>query len=99
GFGYYVNNKDKLEAVHVDFGSGAVEPSLDTISEDGDYAQFTRPVFTYLNVKHATEKAQVLDYAIYLMGNINKFAGETGFAPIPDAEVEESIEYLNGLRN
>ncbi|MBO1910794.1 substrate-binding domain-containing protein, partial [Microvirga sp. 3-52] len=28
GFGYYVNNKDKLEAVHVDFGSGAVEPSL-----------------------------------------------------------------------
>ena len=66
GFGYYVNNTDKLEAVHVDFGNGAVEPSLDTIAEDGDYADFTRPVFTYLNVDHATEKPQVLDYAIYV---------------------------------
>ena len=99
GFGYYVNNTDKLQAVHVDFGNGAVEPSLDTISEDGDYADFTRPVFTYLNVKNATDKPQVLDYAIYMMNNINKFAGETGFAPIPETEVKESIEYLNGLKN
>lgn len=53
GFGYYVNNKEKLGAVQVDFGSGAVEPSLDTIAEDGDYADFTRPVFTYLNVNLA----------------------------------------------
>lgn len=98
GFGYYVNNTDKLEAVHVDFGDGAVEPSLDTIAEDGDYADFTRPVFTYLNVNHATDKPQVLDYAIYVMNNINTFAGETGFAPIPEAEVNESIEYLNGLK-
>ena len=65
GFGYYVNNKDKLQAVNVDFGNGPVEPSLDTIAEDGDYADFTRPVFTYLNVNNAKEKPQVLDYAIY----------------------------------
>lgn len=98
GFGYYVNNKDKLGAVHVDFGNGAVEPSLDTISEDGDYADFTRPVFTYLNVNQAKEKPQVLDYAIYMVNHINDFAGDTGFAPIPDAEIEESIDFLNGLK-
>ena len=99
GFGYYVNNTDKLEAVHVDFGNGAVEPSLDTIAEDGDYADFTRPVFTYLNVNAATEKPQVLDFAIYLVNHINDFAGETGFAPIPDAEIEENDTFLNGLKN
>lgn len=99
GFGYYVNNKDKLGAVHVDFGNGAVEPSLDTISEDGDYADFTRPVFTYLNVNLATEKSQVLDYALYMVNHINDFAGETGFAPIPDTEIAESIDFLNGLKN
>lgn len=98
GFGYYVNNQDKLQAVSVDFGNGAVEPSLDTIAEDGDYAQFTRPVFTYLNVDNAKEKPQVLDYAIYVMNNVNHFAGETGFAPIPDAEVEESVSFLEGLK-
>lgn len=98
GFGYYVNNQDKLQAVSVDFGEGPVEPSLDTIAEDGDYAPFTRPVFTYLNVDHAKEKPQVLDYAIYAMNNINKFAGETGFAPIPDAEVQEYVDFLEGLQ-
>lgn len=98
GFGYYVNNKDKMEAVHVDFGNGAVEPSLDTIAEDGDYADFTRPVFTYLNVNNAKDKPQVLDYAIYAMNNVNTFAGETGFAPIPEAEAKANVDFLNGLK-
>ncbi len=98
GFGYYVNNTDKLQAIHVDFGDGPVEPSLDTIAEDGDYADFTRPVFTYLNVDLAKEKPHVLDYALYVMNNVNEVAGEVGFAPIPDEEVQESIDFLEGLK-
>lgn len=98
GFGYYVNNQDKLQAVSVDFGNGAVEPSLDTIAEDGDYADFTRPVFTYLNVNNAKEKPQVLDYAEYVLNNINTFAGETGFAPIPEDEIQENLDYIEGLK-
>lgn len=97
GFGYYVNNLDKMQAVNVDFGNGPVEPALNTISEDGAYADFTRPVFTYLNVDHAKEKPQVLDYAIYMLNNINKFAGETGFAPIPEGEINENSTYLESL--
>lgn len=97
GYGYYVSNDDKLKAVNVDFGNGPVEPGLDTIAEDGAYADFTRPVFTYLNVNHAKEKPQVLDFAIYTMNNINKFAGETGFAPIPEAEIKENVTFLEGL--
>lgn len=98
GFGYYVNNQDKLQAVSVDFGNGAVEPSLDTIAEDGDYADFTRPVFTYLNVNNAKEKPQVLDYAEYVLNNINTFAGETGFAPIPEDEIQENLDFVEGLK-
>lgn len=98
GFGYYVNNQDKLQAVSVDFGNGPVEPALNTIAEDGDYANFTRPVFTYLNVDHAKAKPQVLDFSIYALNNINKFAGETGFAPIPEAEVKENVDFLEGLK-
>src|SRR5699024_6717851 len=98
GYGYYVNNHDKLQAVHVDFGDGGVEPTLDTIAEDGDYAAFTRPVFTYLNVDQAKAKPEVLDFSIYALNNINTFAGETGFAPIPEEEVEENLDFLNGLK-
>lgn len=98
GFGYYVNNQDKLQAVHVDFGDGPVEPSLDTIAEDGDYAPFTRPVFTYLNVNNAKEKVEVLDYAIFVLNNMNEFAGETGFAPIPENEVKDNLDFLYDLQ-
>src|SRR5699024_12010429 len=98
GYGYYAKNQDTLKAVNVDFGEGAVEPSLDTIAEEGDYAPFTRPVFTYLNVNHAEEKAQVLDYAIYVMEEARTFAGDAGFAPIPDEEADALVEELEALR-
>ncbi|WP_121614440.1 PstS family phosphate ABC transporter substrate-binding protein [Mesobacillus foraminis] len=98
GYGYYANNKDKLTAVNVDFGNGPVEPSLDTIKEDGDYAPFTRPVFTYLNVNHAKDKPEVLDYAIYTMENAQSVAKETGFAPLADEDTKGTLEELNGLK-
>lgn len=98
GYGYYANNKNSLQAVHVDFGKGVVEPSLETIAEDGPYAPFTRPVFTYLNVNHAREKPQVLDFALYALNHLNKFAGETGFAPLPDEEIEANINLLKELK-
>lgn len=98
GYGYYDSNKDKLSAVKVDFGKGPVEPSLDTIKEDGDYAPFTRPVFTYLNVNMAKEKPQVLDYAIYTMEHAKDVAAETGFAPLSDEDIKASLDTLNGLK-
>lgn len=98
GFGYYVNNTDQLKAVAIDFGEGGVEPSLDTIAEDGPYAPFTRPVFTYLNVNAAKEKPEVIDFALYLVQNMNTFAGETGFAPLPFSEVEEYEQFLKDLQ-
>ncbi|MFD1064654.1 PstS family phosphate ABC transporter substrate-binding protein [Oceanobacillus locisalsi] len=97
GFGYYQSNQDAINAVSIDFGEGAVEPSLDTIAEDGPYADYTRPVFTYLNVNQAQEKPEVLDYAKYVIENINNVAGETGFAPIPEEEVESQLETLEGI--
>ncbi|MCM3704514.1 MULTISPECIES: PstS family phosphate ABC transporter substrate-binding protein [Cytobacillus] len=98
GYGYFDSNADKLSAVKVDFGNGPVEPSLDTIKEDGDYAPFTRPVFTYLNTNMAKEKPQVLDYAIYTMENAQGIAAETGFAPLSDQDVQASLTALNGLK-
>lgn len=100
GYGYYDSNKDKLQAVKVDFGNGPVEPSQETIGESEEFAYhpFTRPVFTYLNVNNAKEKPQVLDYAIYLMNNAQQVAGETGFAPLTDEEVEAALEALEGLK-
>lgn len=98
GFGYYDANQDQVQAVGIDFGEGAVVPSLDTIGEEGPYANYTRPVFTYLNVNNAKEKAQVLDYALYVTESANDFAGETGFAPIPEEEAQAQVEEIEALQ-
>lgn len=98
GFGYYVNNQEDVQAVSIDFGDGPVEPTLDTIAEDGDYAGFTRPVFTYLNVTNAGEKPQVLDFAIYVMNTAGDLAGDAGFAPIPEEEANALVEELEALK-
>ncbi|WP_188207743.1 PstS family phosphate ABC transporter substrate-binding protein [Alkalibacillus aidingensis] len=98
GFGYYDNNQDQVQAVNIDFGDGPVGPSLETIDEEGAYQNFTRPVFTYLNVDRAKENPQVLDFASYVANSINTFAGEVGFAPIPDEEAQQLADELEELR-
>jgi phosphate transport system substrate-binding protein len=100
GFGYYASNTDKLTAVKIDFGSGAVEPTLETIGEDLPYAPFTRPVFTYVNLVYAKEKPQVLDFAMYVVSpeGAARLAGENGFAPYPDAEYAAYYDALEALK-
>jgi phosphate transport system substrate-binding protein len=99
GYGYYVSNMDQLNAVKVDFGNGAVEPSLETIGEDLAYAGFTRPVFTYLNVNYAKERPQVLDFAKYVVSaeGSKRLAGQNGFAPLPDSVYEGYQKQLEAV--
>ncbi|MDN5351177.1 MAG: phosphate transport system substrate-binding protein [Clostridiales bacterium] len=100
GYGYYASNTDKLTAVKVDFGNGPVEPTLDTIGEDLPYAPFTRPVFTYVNLQHAQEKPEVLDYAMYVVSpdGAPRLAGENGFAPYPDDVYAAYYQQLEALK-
>lgn len=98
GFGYYVTNTDKLTAVKVDFGSGPVAPTLETIGEELPYAGFTRPVFTYLNLKFAKDKPQLFDFAKYVVSEhgATRLAGQNGFAPLP---AEVYAEYMSVLES
>ena len=100
GFGYYVNNQDKLTAIKVDFGNGPVAPELATIGEDLPYAGFTRLVYTYLNLDYAKERPQVLDFAKFVVSpeGAAKLAGDNGFAPLPASEYEGYATILKSLK-
>lgn len=100
GYGYYASNTDKLTAVKVDFGNGAVAPSLDTIGSDLEYAGFTRPVYTYLDLDKAKENPAILDYALYVISEegASKLSGDNGFAPIPAEKHAEYKTILEGLK-
>jgi len=100
GFGYYVNNKDKITAIKIDFGSGPIEPTAETIGETLPYSGFTRPVFTYLNVNHAKEKPEVLDFAKYVVSldGCKRLSVANGFAPLPDATYAEYQKQLEAIQ-
>lgn len=100
GYGYYASNQDILTAVKVDFGSGPVAPTLETIGEDLPYAGFTRLVYTYINLAYAKEKPQVLDYAMYVVSpdGAERLAGENGFAPLPAEMYAEYYAQLASMK-
>src|SRR6187402_293575 len=50
GFSYYIENQNKLKAVAIDGGKGAVGPSPKTV-EDGTYQPLSRPIFIYVSKK------------------------------------------------
>ncbi|MGJ7034977.1 PstS family phosphate ABC transporter substrate-binding protein [Anoxybacillus eryuanensis] len=97
GFAYYIENKDKLKAVPIDNGNGPVEPTHETI-QSGEYAPLSRPLFTYVNVKSLKEKAQVYDFAKFLLENGAEFAEEVGYVALPEEQYQEQLKKLEGLK-
>jgi phosphate transport system substrate-binding protein len=85
GFAYYEENVDKLKLVPINSGSGCVSPSIDTI-KDGSYAPLSRPLFVYPS-KQALTRPEVAAYFTYYLDNVNDFAVEVGYVPLPDDEL------------
>jgi phosphate transport system substrate-binding protein len=83
GFAYYIESKDKIRAVPVDAGKGAIEPTEATII-DGTYAPLSRPLFVYINKAKLTESTLLKDFVAYMFGDKNA-DGVTGgdYIPLP----------------
>jgi len=83
GFAYYVENKDKLVAVAVDNGKGAVLPTDATIL-DGSYEPFSRPVFIYVNRKSA-DRPEVGAFVDFYLQQAAALSKEVGYTPLPES--------------
>ena len=83
GFAYYVENKDKLVAVAVDSGKGAVLPSDATIL-DGSYEPFSRPVFIYVNRKSA-DRPEVGAFVDFYLQQAAALSKEVGYTALPES--------------
>lgn len=83
GFAYYEQNMDKIRAVPVDGGKGAIEPSKDSIS-DGTYSPFGRPLFMYINKAKMGESTLVADFVKFMLGEQGTEAVVAGdYLPLP----------------
>jgi phosphate transport system substrate-binding protein len=82
GFAYYAENKDKLKAVAVDNGKGAVGPSEKTVL-DGSYQPLSRPIYIYVS-KKSLAKPEVREFTEFYLKNAPKLVREVKYVPLPD---------------
>jgi phosphate transport system substrate-binding protein len=81
GCAYYFENTDKLRAVPINAGKGAVLPNKDTI-ESGEYAPFSRPLFIYVNAE-AADRPEVNAFVEFYLENGPELAEEVGYVRLP----------------
>jgi phosphate transport system substrate-binding protein len=82
GFAYYAENSNKLKAVAVDNGKGAVGPSEKTVL-DGSYQPLSRPIYIYVS-KKGLEKPEVREFVEFYLKNAPKLVKEVKYVPLPD---------------
>ncbi|WP_052312595.1 PstS family phosphate ABC transporter substrate-binding protein [Geminocystis herdmanii] len=84
GYAYYSQHQDKLQAVSIDNGKGAIVPSDATIM-DNTYRPLTRPLFIYVNAKRAQENKALEQFVDFYLSNASKIVHEVGYLPLPES--------------
>jgi phosphate transport system substrate-binding protein len=92
GMAYYLSNQDKLTAVAVDAGQGAVAPTQESVVA-GTYHPLSRPIFIYINVK-SFERAEVKKFVEYYLTDGKTFVEEIKYVPLPDSAYEAGRQRL-----
>ncbi|MBI1187123.1 MAG: phosphate ABC transporter substrate-binding protein PstS family protein [Alphaproteobacteria bacterium] len=90
GIAYYEQNQDRIKALAVDAGGGAVFPTTETVA-DASYQPLSRPLFVYVAAR-AMQRPAVRDFIEYYLTHAERLAPEVGYVPLPDAAY---TEYLN----
>jgi phosphate transport system substrate-binding protein len=96
GFAYYSQNTDRVTALAVDDGDGAVEPSLET-ARSGEYTPLSRPLFTYAKQSSLAED-HVAAFARFWLENATSeeiVANEVGYVPLSEDDRSAQLDRLD----
>jgi phosphate transport system substrate-binding protein len=92
GFAYYAAHKDKLRAVSIDGGKGAVAPSLEAVTK-GTYNPLSRPLFVY--VKEASlQRPEVKEFVKFMLTEGGALVAEVGYLPLPDKAYQLAWQHV-----
>jgi len=92
GFSYYEQNKENLNLVGVDAGSGCVKPSQESISS-GEYKPLSRPLFMYPSEK-ALRKPTVRAFMDYVVQNYDSIAAASQIVPMSQQQAQKATSAL-----
>ena len=93
GFAYYAENTNKLKAVAINGGKGAIMPSSQTV-EDGTYQPLARPIFIYVSAK-AAEKPEVKQFVEFYLKNAPMLVREVKYVPLPQSAYSTGLKHFN----
>ncbi|HHP7229769.1 MAG TPA: PstS family phosphate ABC transporter substrate-binding protein [Xenococcaceae cyanobacterium] len=83
GLSYYEQQADKLKAVAIDSGDGAVIPSVEAV-EQAQYQPLARPLFIYVNAAAARENEALVRFTEFYLENAPEVVMAVGYVPLPD---------------
>ena len=92
GYSYYSENQNKLKAVPIDGGKGAVAPSPKTV-EDGTYQPLSRPIFIYVS-KKSMDKPEVKEYVEFYLKNAPSLVKQVKYVALPQSAYNTALEHL-----
>jgi phosphate transport system substrate-binding protein len=85
----------QLRMVSIDFGKGAVEPSVQAIA-DGSYSALSRMTYLYLNVPSLARSGSDAEaFVNELVGNLGKYVSFANMVPLSSLQYQESVRRLN----
>ncbi|MDK2821453.1 MAG: phosphate transport system substrate-binding protein [Clostridia bacterium] len=93
GYAYYSENTDKLKAVAIDNGEGAIEPTMETIN-NGSYVPLSRPIFIYVS-KKSLKRPEVKEFVKFYMENASRLSREVGYVNAPNSVYQENLSKIN----
>lgn len=84
GYAYYEQHQDKLKAVGINNGDGAVFPSIETV-KNSTYQPLARPLFIYVNAKQAQNNPTLAKFVEFYLENASNIVDKVGYVPLPDS--------------
>jgi phosphate transport system substrate-binding protein len=94
GYAYYEENQNKLKALPVDSGKGAILPSRQTV-EKSQYQPLSRPLFIYINPWSAKNKGAVYQFVDFYIKQAPKTASAVGYVPLPSEAYQINYVHLH----
>lgn len=88
GYAYYIENAQKIKALKIDNGKGAVMPTMENI-KSGVYAPLSRPLFVYVNEK-AAKMPEVQKFIQFYLDEAKTLVKEVGYVPLPAEKYNET---------
>lgn len=82
GLAYYDQRANKMKAVAVDSGKGAVLPNRESVEQD-QYQPLSRPLFIYVNAASAQKNPALREFIDFYLAQGSKLVTEVGYVPLP----------------